>query len=159
MKVSNINIISPNIFNEPYSEAEVLGSMLYLWNQQDYYRQISIESAFDLVIPMIKTKQFALFSKDNFPIGYICWAFMNEVTEQDYFQNNGEIERFVTCNNGENLWILSLFSPLGYSKTIYQLMREYIFPNHHAKSLYHRGKEKGFKILNFYGINYEKKRD
>lgn len=155
MKVGNFNIIAPSIFvNEPYSEAEVLGAITLQWANHNYYREISIESMLELVIPIIKSRQFALFSKDNRPIGYAVWAFMNEETEADYIKSEGIIDRFIGCNNGKNLWILSLFTESGDTAHVVNLMRKHLFPTHHGKSLYHQGKRRGLKVMDFYGTEY-----
>lgn len=151
--LKNINIIAPSILLEQkYSEAEILGAMVLLWSQQSYYKEISVASMLSVLIPIIKTRQFALISDENRPVGYLVWAFMDEDTENTYLQNSGEIERFIGCNNGDQLWFLSIFSQEGQSKTIIQIAREVLFPYVSGKSLYHRGRSKGFRILYFHGV-------
>lgn len=157
MKIDNCNIVAPTIFtNDSYSEAEVLGAMVLQWAKHDYYKEISVTSMLDLLIPIIKSKQFALFSKNNQPIGYVVWAFMDDITEGMYIQSGGEIDRFVGCNNGKNLWILSLFAESGCVSQITNMMRKYVFPKHCGKSLYHQGKKRGLRIMSFYGVDYPK---
>lgn len=143
----NLNIIAPSIFNEPFSEAEVLGAITYLWSHHEYYREIAIYSMLEVIIPMIQTKQFALFTENNRPIGYICWAYMNQETEVDYLENSGEIERFVGVNNGPQLWILKIFAEPNCSKKLYRLSKQYLFPNVAGKTLYHRSKDVA-KVIN-----------
>lgn len=157
MNESDYSFIAPSLFPEKaWSEAEVLGAMVVLWSQNDYYGQISISSALELLISIVKTKQFALISENKRPIGYLCWAFMDEKTEKDYLENNGHIERFIGCNNGEQLWILTLFSAPNESYKIPKIAQRILFPTESAKWLYHKGKEKGFKVFHFYGSDFKK---
>lgn len=156
--MDGISIIAPSVFPESrWSEAEVLGAMTVLWSQHPYYSQISVASMLEILVPMIKAKQFALIHGEKQPLGYLCWAFMNEATEQDYLQNNGEIERFIGCNNGDQMWILSIFSATySNSRIISKVARNLLFPTLSAKSLYHRGREKGFRIMHFHGSAFTK---
>ncbi len=150
-----ISVIAPSLYPaERYSEAEVLGSMLYLWNKDSYYRQISVESMMDLVVPIIKHKQFIMFFKDNEPVGYFVYAYFDEELEQEYLENNFLTEKYIQAKTGRQLWFLSIFSPSGYSKQMIDIAKQKLFPSSHAKSLYHRGKDKGLKVLNFYGAEY-----
>ncbi|MFU2089067.1 toxin-activating lysine-acyltransferase [Avibacterium avium] len=146
---NDISVVAPSVFTEKYSEAEVLGAITWLWGKSDYYKTISIESMLDLVLKIIKSKQFALFSHKGKPIGYLVWAFMTEQDEADYLQSGGMIDAFIGHNNGSKLWILSIHCPADYfsKRKIVSLSRSYLFPNKDVYSLYHRGKEKGFKIM------------
>ena len=59
-------------------------------------------------------------------------------------------------NSGDRMWIINWFSPLGHSALMKSLMARYLMPTQCFRSLYHRGDERGFKVLTFHGAAVSK---
>ena len=53
--------------------------------------------------------------------------------------------------NGERMWFRDFIAPFGHAPQMFRLLREEIFPCHIARSLWHRGGEKGRRVKTFYG--------
>jgi cytolysin-activating lysine-acyltransferase len=110
-------IIAPSIYPETlWSEAEVLGAMIWLWNQNPDYKKAALDSALDVLQPIIRSKNFALIVHNNKPLGYMNWAYFNRQEEQQYLNKELPYTQFVHCdqsNKSKRLWILSFYCPFG----------------------------------------------
>lgn len=76
---------------------------------------------------------------------------MNEEAEHRYL-NEAAIflpEEDWCC--GDRLWFRDFIAPFGHARDMFRLLRDEIFPHHMARSLWHRGEEKGRRIKTFYG--------
>ncbi|MCF7520809.1 toxin-activating lysine-acyltransferase [Neisseria sp. ZJ106] len=111
-----LNIISPKLFpDKAWNESEVLGAITWLWYQSPVHCQVDIAEMLAYVLPVLKNGQFALFSMGAQPIGYISWAYFDEVAEVHYLQSDHYLRNNSDWNCGDNIWIIQWFAPLGHS--------------------------------------------
>lgn len=144
-----LNIISPKLFpNEQWNESEVLGAITWLWYQSPSHRQVPIAEMMAYVLPVLKNGQFALFCMGSQPIGYISWAYFDEVAQAHYLQSDRYLRDNSDWNCGDNIWLIQWFAPLGHSHQMRSAARQ-LFPNTTIRALYHRGSDKGLRILTF----------
>lgn len=152
MKIGNISLIAPSHYpHEHWSEAEVLGSLMWLWQYVPSLKNAPLSYLMTRVIPYIQHRQFAVFVENDRVIGFVSWAFLNSDTEQKYIQSQGLPLSIEESNSGERLWIIDWFSPFGRSKMIKNLIAQQLFPKSGMRSLYHRGRETGLKVMSFKG--------
>lgn len=143
MKINEIRVIVPKFdAGESWSEAEVLGAMVFLWSQQDYYRQGSVESALANLLPIIRHRNFCLFIKDGTPIGYVNWAYFSEQEAADYALRQHDYTHFLEAcaqeQAGKQLWMLSSFFPTGEVHLSRKILRDHVFKNQSVRFLHHR---------------------
>lgn len=146
MQFNDIRVIAPRFdTSEVWSEAEVLGAMVFLWSQQDYYRQGSIESALANLLPIIRHRNFCLFIQNGSPIGYVNWAYFSEQEAADYAQRQHDYAHYLeSCAEeqpGKQLWLLSSFFPTGKVHLSRKILRDHIFKNQNVRFLHHRPSE------------------
>lgn len=159
MNIEGIRVIAPKFDSaEIWSEAEVLGAMIFLWSQQDYYRQGSVESALQNLLPIIRHKNFCLFIKDGSPIGYVNWAYFSEQEAEDYSNNKNNYQHYIeSCSEKEEdkeMWLLTSFFPSGEVNHSRRILRNHIFKNQSVKFLHH--KKTGIPSKKFFsGRNYQ----
>lgn len=150
MNIANIDIISPYLFpHEPFNETETLGALLWLWSNSPKYCQAPLQDAMAYILPILKNGQFALFSRNHYPIGYFSWAFFNEQTEKQYLQSDNILFNELHWNTGSKMWFIHWFAPFGDSRIMKNALSQ-LFPNQKAYSLYHRGNETGKRIMRFH---------
>lgn len=112
-----IRVIAPSLYPDTLSnEAEVLGAMIWLWNQNPKYKNVALDSALSVLLPIIQSKNYVLVIKNNQPLGYINWAYFNSEEEQEYLNKEKPYIDFVKSYHPaatKRLWILSFFCPFG----------------------------------------------
>ena len=152
MKFEDIDVISPALFpKEQWNEAEVLGAMTWLWLLSDNCKHSTVSDMARRVLPVIKSRQFALFSQGSQPLGYISWANLDQQSEAEYVHSEPWIYSQQNWNCGDRMWIINWFSPLGESALMRSILLRYLLPTTCFRSLYHKGDEHGLKVLTFCG--------
>ena len=151
MRIENLDVISPALFpDERWNEAEALGAITWLWLKTDY-KYFSVAEMSAMVLPVLKNGQFALFCRGGQPLAYITWAWFSQEAENCYLQSDLGLLffQYLCCGNGLRLnnWI----TPFGNSKVIRKLAADYLFPEQCGRALYHRGSERGLRIMEFKG--------
>lgn len=140
-----IRVVAPSIFQEAtWNEAEILGAMIWLWNKNPSYKQSALDSALAVLLPIIRSKNFALVSNSDRPIGYINWAFFNTEEENLYLTKTRDYISFVNCKHvdqSKKLWILSFFCPFGlHDVLLTKSMCKKVLKNHLCFYGYHKSK-------------------
>lgn len=149
---SNIEILSPRAFpTETYSQAEILGSMVWLWSHFDYYKDAAIEEANQVLSLTIHSGNFALFILNQQPIGYANWAYLDSETEEKCRLQQIPYNELIEHNTpGENksLWILSLFCLPGKRNllTMRRLLEKHIFANQKIHFAYHKSTQQSSRF-------------
>lgn len=143
MLLDGVRVIAPSCYPEDaWNEAEVLGGMVWLWNQHSYYRQGSVESAMEILTSIIASRHFCFFVKDQQPLGYVNWAFLNEQDEQAYIHKTEPYAAFLNRpHDGSRpvrMWMLSWFFPAGGGTVAKRLLRKHVLKAEQAYFLYHK---------------------
>ncbi|WP_171264778.1 toxin-activating lysine-acyltransferase [Acinetobacter sp. ANC 4558] len=117
MKIGNISVIAPSHYPvEHWSEAEVLGSLVWLWQYVPSLKNAPLSYFMSRTVPFLQYRQFAVFIENERVIGYVSWAFLDEAIEQKYIQNLGQPLAISEWKSGDRLWIIDWFAPFGHSK-------------------------------------------
>lgn len=152
MKFKDVDVIAPSLFpEERWNEAEVFGAVTWLWLKAAEYREAPIASLEHRVLPILAHKQFALFTRNAQPLGYVSWAYFDGQAETDYLKSDEFIYDYSAWNCGDRMWIINWFSPLGESALMRSILLRYLLPTTCFRSLYHKGDEHGLKVLTFCG--------
>ncbi len=152
MRIDTLDITAPAISDETFSEAEILGSAVWLWMHSTTHREAPLQVLSTLLLPAIKTRQFVLATEQGKPVFYAAWANMDEAAENRYINNPPHCMPEADWNCGERMWILDWIAPFGHSRTMSRLLERHLFPRSWARALNHRGNTRGLRIKTFRGI-------
>ena len=167
MTRSSFQIIAPGIKNcdfvdglqttNPFwSEAEILGSAVWLWMHSQKHKDLMIKELPSLLLPAIKHQQFILISENNKPIFYLSWANFSAEVETKYINNIPYADPVEDWNSGDRVWIIDWLAPFGHTAEMTRLITSSLFANYCFRSLYHRGNERGLRIKTFHGSGVTK---
>ncbi len=157
MNIQGIDLLSPAKLGGKFNEAEVLGSAVWLWIQSDTHKEISLKDLPSLLLPAIKLGQFVLAVEKGKPVFFLTWAEMNEMAEARYLDNPPEMMPLKDWQSGNRIWFFDWVAPFGHTHKMYRIMTQTLFTETYARSLYHRGYEKGLRVQNFHGHRYSSK--
>jgi len=147
----NFHLIAPSYLPTNISEAEILGTAVWLWMHSTMHQDAPLHALSTDLLPAIKHKQFALVVEDGKPVFYISWANLSADAEQRYLNDASSPIPENEWNSGENTWVLDWVAPFGHSVAMRSLLARTVFENRCFRSLYHRGNEKGLRVMNFHG--------
>ncbi|MHA3060837.1 toxin-activating lysine-acyltransferase [Acinetobacter sp. ANC 4636] len=152
MKINKFGVIAPTHYpTEHWSEAEVLGSLVWLWQYVPSLKNAPLSYFMGRIVPYLQHRQFALFIENDRVVGYVSWAYLDETTEHKYIQSQGHPLTLAESKSGDRMWIIDWFAPFGHTLDIKEILSKELFPLSFFRSLYHRGKEKGLKVMCFKG--------
>lgn len=128
-----LNIISPKLYpNEQWNESEALGAITWLWYQSPTHRQVPIVEMMTYILPVLKNGQFALFCKGTQPIGYISWAYFDEVAQAHYLESDRHLRDNSDWNCGDNIWLIQWLRHLDTVIKCAQLCASYFLVRQYA---------------------------
>lgn len=148
---NKLHIIAPGVIEQPCNEAEVLGSVVWLWMHSASHRDMPLHTLPTLLLPAIKHRQFVLASIDGWPVGYLAWANLSEEAETRYLQQHPLLMPQADWNCGDRLWLLDWIAPFGHSRVFSDFLRRQLFANRCGRALDHRGNQRGLRIKNYHG--------
>lgn len=134
MDNNDIKVVCPEAFPDVvWNEAEVLGSMTWLWHHDMERREASLVQSFSYILPPIKLRQFIMFYDQGNPIGYMSWANFDEISEDRYL-NSQDLLTLNDWSSGDRTWIIDFFAPFGHYLTFIKIIKE-LLPTFDAKGV------------------------
>lgn len=154
MRCQGLEIVAPAApgGDITFCEAEVFGAATWLWMHSPAHRDAPLNLLSILLLPAIKTRQFVLASENGKPVFYLGWAWLSADAETRYLTRAPQCMPIDDWTSGDRLWLLDWIAPFGHTRTMRTLIGRRLFPGWCARSLYHRGAEKGLRIVNFHGL-------
>ena len=152
MRIDTFDITAPAISGEAFSEAEALGSAVWLWMHSAAHRDAPLQVLSALLMPAIKTRQFVMATEQSKPIFYMAWANMTAAAEARYLSNPPYSMPEADWNCGDRTWITDWVAPFGHSYAMKHLLERHLFATRWARALDHQGNERGLRINTFQGI-------
>ncbi|OON34699.1 toxin-activating lysine-acyltransferase [Izhakiella australiensis] len=151
MRWRNYLISAPFLLGDTPGEAEILGAAVWLWMHSPMHRETPLNALSNLLLPVIKSQQYMLASRDNRPVFFCSWAWMDEASEHRYLTQPAIMTRQSDWTSGDRLWIRDWIAPFGDTICMSRLILAEIFPYQCMRSLYHRGATCGQRVMNFRG--------
>jgi len=147
-----LDIIAPGLIEQTWSEADVLGSVVWLWMHSPAHRDMPLHTLSALLLPAIKYRQFILVAQDGRAVFYLSWANLSLEAEQRYLQQHPTLMADADWNSGDRMWLLDWVAPFGHTRAVHHLLRRQLFANWWGRMLYHRGDERGMRIKTIQGM-------
>lgn len=154
MEKEKIHFISPALNDENYSNAYILGNIVWLMMNSPSHREMPLLMMPTQIFPAISNKQYVLGMAENgSPLFYMAWAYFTAEDEANYIQQTNMALTMDNWNQGDRLWMLFAIAPFGHFKELNDWTRETIFRKSTARYLAHRGKERGARVLLETGVD------
>ncbi|MCF6687976.1 toxin-activating lysine-acyltransferase [Raoultella terrigena] len=151
MRTGQYEIKAPLIFGGVDNEAEVLGASVWLWMHSPMHRDAPLHALPTLLLPIIKRRQYVLVVENDRPAFFLSWAWLNQESEARYLTRPSIEMRETDWNSGDRMWFCDWIAPFGHTAAMNALMRQDIFADHCARALYHRGEQRGKRVVMFHG--------
>ena len=84
----NLAFIAPGFIQQRWTEAEVLGSTVWLWMNASNHHELPLHTLSAALLPAIKQRQFILATEADKPVFFISWANVNEEAEARYLNTH-----------------------------------------------------------------------
>jgi cytolysin-activating lysine-acyltransferase len=152
MRFQTLDITAPGLIDEAYSEAEVLGSAVWLWMHSVSHRDAPLHTLSALLLPALKRRQFILVAENAKPVFYLSWANLSEEAERRYLRSPPVCMPEADWASGDRMWVLDWVAPFGHTRAMSRLLTRRLFANRCWRALYHRGSTRGLRVLSFRGI-------
>ena len=152
MRHDDLDVIAPAADGELLSsEAEILGAATWLMVHSPAHRNAPLQLLATLVLPAIKHRQFVIASQKGKPVFYLAWGWFDADAESRYLRLPLQHMRTTDWTSGDRLWLLDWIAPFGHTHALRALIGRRLFPHWCASALYHRGAEKGLRIIRCHG--------
>lgn len=84
MRNGKYDVLSPLYSGEPVNEAEVLGAAVWLWMHSPLHRDAPLHTLPDLLLPVIKHRQYVITTEQGRPVFFMSWAWLSQEAEARY---------------------------------------------------------------------------
>ena len=151
MQIGAYDVHAPLMLGGDRSEAEVLGASVWLWMHSPQHRDLPLHALPTVLLPIIKHQHYLLVSRGTQPLFFMSWMWMNAEAEARYLTQPAILVQEADWACGYRLWIRDWVAPFGETRAMRRLVTHSLFPDRCFRSLYHRGAEKGQRVINFKG--------
>ena len=121
MNTVPLSIIAPGLIDQTWNEAEVLGSVAWLWMHSASHRNFPLHTLPALLLPAIKNRQFILASESGRAVFYLSWANLTIDAEKRYLANSPLLMPEADWNCGDRMWVLDWVAPFGHTAAVNRL--------------------------------------
>lgn len=149
---SGVTILAPGLLEQSWSEADAIGTAIWLWMHSAAHRDLPLHALNVLLMPAIQRRQFVIASMEGRPVFYMAWANFDADAEQDYIDRHPLLMPVQNWNCGDRMWVLDWIAPFGNTRAMHRLVLSQLFPNRCFRSLHHRGNADGILIREFRGM-------
>lgn len=118
----------------PLDKISAVGHAVWLMSQSALHKHLFVTDIEWLLLPPIAAGQFRLWRKDNMPLAFASWAFLNEETENRMVEGKGRIGPGA-WTSGDRLWLMDLIAPFGGKEEALKELKTVVFPGRTIKSL------------------------
>ncbi len=146
-----LDIIAPGLIEQAWSETDAFGAATWLWMHADTRRELPLKWLTALLLPAIEHRQFLIACSDARPVAYVSWALFDEPAERRYLHGPPQALQAVDWSSGSRLWFIDWIAPFGHSAELARLLGRQLLAHCWARTLYHRGDERGFTVKTFRG--------
>lgn len=138
MRCGTFSVQAPLLFGGEVSEAEILGSAVWLWMHSPMHRGAPLFVLPAVLLPAIKRQQYVLVSENGRPVCFLSWMWLDTDAEARYLSGPTRVREEDWCS-GDRMWIRDFIAPFGHTPEMFRLLRHEIMASFCARSLWHRG--------------------
>ncbi|KAI9135429.1 toxin-activating lysine-acyltransferase [Acaryochloris sp. CCMEE 5410] len=106
---------------------QLLGGITWLMLQSPQHWHCTIKELEARILPSLTLNQFRFYEVGGQPIGFVSWAYLSDEVEEKY--QTGEYKLLPQeWRSGERLWCTNFISPFEHDPSIFEDLRQTIFP-------------------------------
>lgn len=132
-------------------EAEMLGSITWLWMQSKSHWGMQLHRLATLLLPAIKSGQYILGTEHGKPVFYLSWASLNLEAESRYIDGAARNIQIADWTSGDRVWLNDWIAPFGHTLKAERAISQVLWRKSLARSLYHRADLKGMRVMGHHG--------
>ena len=89
-----------------------LGQVVWLLSQSPNHKHLFLTDLDWAVVPPVALKQFHLWKRNDVPVAYACWAFLNDAAAE---RRRSGVRKLAPqeWKCGDQLWLFDLVAPFG----------------------------------------------
>lgn len=161
MRIGDYEIKALLMLGEQPNEVEALGATVWLWMHSAMHRDAPLHALPTLLLPIIKRGQYVLAFQHERPVFFLSWAWLNPESEARYLTQPAIHMPQEDWDSGDRLWFCDWIAPFGHTRAMSKLVLQEVFPDSCMRALYHRGGERGKRVVTFHGtrVSREAARD
>lgn len=112
---------------------EILGHVSWLWASSPLHRNWPVSLFAINVLPAIQANQYALLTRDDYPVAYCSWANLSLENEIKYLN---DVTSLVAedWTSGDRKWFIDWIAPFGDNGALYKYMRKNSLMNYSEPS-------------------------
>ncbi len=114
--------------------SSILGQAAGVMMHSPLHKHMFVQDLEWLLMPPIGLKQFRLWRRDNLPVAFASWAFLNDEAATRLAAG---VRRLAPAEwrSGDQLWLIDLVCPFGGTEEIMRRLKEETFKSRKVKSL------------------------
>ncbi len=112
----------------------VAGPVVWLFMNTPGYKNLFIAELEWRLIPPLVLNQSKIYMKDEAPLAYVSWAFVDDEVEKRLLQGDNKLSTS-EWQSGENLWVIDLVTPFGGARDVMKDLMTNIFPDKKVRQL------------------------
>ena len=112
----------------------LLGPVVWLYMHAPSHKHLFVADIEWMLVPPMTLNQYKLYMKEEAPLAYASWAFVDEETEKRLLSGRVRLAP-KEWRSGDRLWLIDLVAPFGGGKDVLKDIRDNIFPNRPIKQL------------------------
>lgn len=149
--LENLKFIAPQFAEEPWTEAEVLGSAVWLWMNSDAHNKLPLHSLSAALLPAIKRRQFILAIEGTKPVFFVSWAMLSPEAEQRHLTTHQLLMPLEDWLSGDRMWFIDWVAPFGHTQIAFDVLRKQYLKDLRARSIYRLSSKRGWRLQHFTG--------
>lgn len=154
MTSANLSFVAPALGAPVIEGMEPFAAAAWLWTHSEHHYRMPLNELMRLLYPAIQLHQYVLFlhpqQEGLRPVGYVAWANLSAEAERRYINNPVMGLQATDWCSGDRMWFTDWFTPFGHAREVARIVRD-LLPRSCARSLYHRGNERGMRVLTYTG--------
>lgn len=111
-----------------------LGEVIWLMMYSAGHKHFFVTDLEWLAVPPVALRQFRLWRRNNLPVAYASWAYLNEAAEARLMQGVRKLAPN-DWKSGDRLWLVDLVVPFGGTDEVLKELRDQVFKDKKAKTL------------------------
>lgn len=124
----------------------LLGPVVWLYMHASSHKHLFLTDVEWMIIPPMALNQYKLYMKEEAPLAYASWAFVDEETEKRLLSGRVRLAP-KDWKSGERLWLIDLVAPFGGGKDVLKDIRDNVFPSRPIKQLVPDADGKGVRPI------------
>lgn len=116
------------------SKLPLLGPVVWLYMHAPSHKHLFVTDIEWMIVPPMTLNQYKLYMKEEAPLAYASWAFVDENTEKRFLSGRVRLAP-KDWKSGDRLWLVDLVAPFGGGKDVLKDLRDNVFPSRSIKQL------------------------